>query len=80
MSPQLQEVFAQAQKLHHAEQLQLITHLVNHALPIVVEPPVVTGEIVDEAIVDMHPPVVPIDPQCAEFLDEIVQYRRDQQN
>ncbi|NJN49134.1 MAG: hypothetical protein HC805_04280 [Alkalinema sp. RL_2_19] len=86
MSPQLQKVLAQAQQLNHTEQLQLITHLVNHALPISVsavdQPAIDQPAFVDAAMLEggepqMMPMGEPIDPQCAEFLDEIVQYRRD---
>jgi hypothetical protein len=37
MSPQLRQILLHAKRLNHAEQLQLITHLVNHALPIDLE-------------------------------------------
>lgn len=76
MSPELRLVLNQAKQLNHTEQLELITHLVNHALP--VEPPEAAAPTAPVSV--EPPPAEPLlDPQCAEFLDELAQYQHTQQ-
>jgi hypothetical protein len=90
MSPQLQQILVHAKQLTHAEQLQLITHLVNHTLPLAPEPLPLNdgrspgGEPQPKANAGRRsakPTNIPApnDPQCAEFRAEIAQYNEDLQ-
>jgi hypothetical protein len=83
MSPQLQQILVHAKQLTHAEQLQLITHLVNHTLPLAPEPPPMLNDQpkANAGRRSAKPTTIPApnDPQCAEFRAEIAQYNEDLQ-
>jgi ABC-type taurine transport system ATPase subunit len=78
MSPQLRQILVHAKQLNHAEQLLLITHMVNHALPL---EPEVTMPVASELIAPEPPPALVAelleDPQYAEFRDEIALYKQN---
>jgi hypothetical protein len=77
MSPQLRQILVHAKQLNHAEQLMLITHMVNHALPL--EPEVTLP--LESPIAPEPPPELVAelleDPQYAEFRDEITLYKQN---
>jgi hypothetical protein len=84
MSPQLRQILVHAKRLNQAEQLLLITHMVNHTLPLADDR---AESIVDEMpIIDAIDPIPPIpaapplpidDPQYAEFRHELALYQQD---
>jgi hypothetical protein len=87
MSPQLRQILVHAKQLNHAEQLLLITHMVNHALPLDAEPllpfePELPLTAVQSSPSAPEPPPEMIaemleDPQYAEFRDEITLYKQN---
>jgi hypothetical protein len=89
MSPQLRQILVHAKRLNHAEQLLLITHMVNHTLPLPDDrvEPMTEGQ--SETIAaptsqrEPLPPATPRlpidDPQYTEFRDELAQYKQDLQ-
>jgi hypothetical protein len=91
MSPQLRQILVHAKRLNHAEQLLLITHMVNHTLPLPDDrvEPLTTGQAETIAAPTPQrtsgppasaPPRLPIDdPQYAEFRHELAQYKQDLQ-
>jgi hypothetical protein len=93
MTPQLRQILTQAKQLTYAEQLLLITHMVNHTLPLPDDgvEPITEGRsatIVDEmpSIEPALPAALPVvprlpidDPQYTEFRDELAQYKQDLQ-
>jgi hypothetical protein len=84
MSPQLRQILVHAKRLNHAEQLLLITHMVNHTLPLADDrlEPIVDAMPIAEATSPRPPtPPLPIndDPQCAEFRHELALYQQDLQ-
>jgi hypothetical protein len=81
MSPQLRQILVHAKRLNHAEQLLLITHMVNHTLPLADDR---VESIVDEMPIAEAIPPTPIappmpidDPQYAEFRHELALYQQD---
>ena len=84
MSPQLRQILVHAKRLNHAEQLLLITHMVNHTLPLADDR---VESIVDQLpIIDAMPPIPPMpaasqqpieDPHYAEFRRELALYQQD---
>jgi hypothetical protein len=79
MSPQLRQILVHAQQLNHTEQLMLITHMVNHTLPL--EPEIPTPIVPEPPIASTPPPALVAelleDPQYAEFRDEITLYKQN---
>jgi hypothetical protein len=78
MSPQLRQILVHAKQLNHTEQLMLITHMVNHALPL--EPELPTPFVPEPPIAATPPALVAElleDPQYAEFRDEITLYKQN---
>jgi hypothetical protein len=79
MSPQLRQILVHAKQLNHAEQLMLITHMVNHALPL--EPDIAPIAAPELPIAPEPPPELVAelleDPQYAEFRDEITLYKQN---
>ena len=76
MTPQLRQILVHAKQLTHAEQLMLITHMVNHALPL---EPEVTLPPAPPIAPEPPPELVAVleDPQYAEFRDEITLYKQN---
>jgi hypothetical protein len=82
MTPQLRQILVHAKQLNHAEQLMLITHMVNHALPLEPEVPTQFESELALAIVAPEPPPELVaelleDPQYAEFRNEIALYKQN---
>jgi hypothetical protein len=80
MSPQLRQILVHAKQLNHAEQLMLITHMVNHALPL--EPEEIAPIAKQAMPIAPEPPPALVaelleDPQYAEFRDEITLYKQN---
>ncbi len=79
MSPQLRQILVHAKQLNQAEQLMLISHMVNHSLPL---EPELTVTVESELPLAPEPPPVLVaelldDPQYAEFRDEITLYKQN---
>jgi hypothetical protein len=73
MSPQLRYILLQAKQLPPPEQLQLISHLVHHRLPIQAAP-----EPAAIATVPVIPDSLALpDPQLLEFSAEILAYQQE---
>jgi hypothetical protein len=88
MSPQLRQILVHAKQLNHTEQLMLITHMVNHALPLDAEPPLPFAPELPLTAADRSTTNAPEpspemlaqmreDPQYAEFRDEITLYKQN---